>query len=136
MPLSWNNINNHVAGDVLPLADWNQAATALNSLVGTWVTVGTINSVNTNGTPPFYAYVASVNVATTSGTANITIPNGGFPNGVIAAFVTGVDYGSIVWEIVSAGSSKTTVEVNGVICNTAAAVPNAGYHVNVLIIGY
>jgi hypothetical protein len=136
MPLSWNNINNHVAGDVLPLADWNQAATALNSFVGTWVTTGTINSVNTNGTPPFYAYVASVNVTTTSGGANITIPNGGFPNGVIAAFVSGVDYATILWEIVSAGSSKTTVEVFGTICNTGSAASNATYHVNVLIIGY
>jgi len=84
MPFSWNNVNTHVAGDVLPLADWNQAATALNSMVGTWVTSGTTASTGINATPPFYCWFGSANVTTNvAGYFSLTVPNGGFPNGII-----------------------------------------------------
>jgi hypothetical protein len=88
MPFTWNNVNTHVAGDVLPLADWNQAATALNSMVGTWIATGLATSTSTNPTPPFYCYFGSA--TNNSGSQNyvMTFPNGGFPNGVIAAFAS------------------------------------------------
>jgi hypothetical protein len=84
MPLSWNNVNTHVAGDVLPLADWNQAATALNSMVGTWTMLGSVGaSTTTNGTPPYFAFAGSTTLTASSGSMSLAIPNGGFPNGVI-----------------------------------------------------
>jgi hypothetical protein len=87
MPLSWNTVNTHVAGDVLPLADWNQAATALNSMVGTWITTGVAGSNSTtNASPPFYCYFGySTQTSNSNGTVQVNIPNGGFPNGTVMA---------------------------------------------------
>ena len=82
MPLSWNTINTHPAGDVLPVADWNQAANALNGMVGTWGTTGSIASTSTNGSPPFYGITGVFQGITSAGAGGIsvTFPNGGFPN--------------------------------------------------------
>ena len=81
MPLSWNTINTHPAGDVLPVADWNQAANALNGMVGTWGTTGSIASTATNGSPPFYGITGVFQAVTSgAGAVSVTFPNGGFPN--------------------------------------------------------
>ena len=81
MPLSWNTINSHPAGDVLPVADWNQAANALNGMVGTWGTTGSIASTSTNGSPPFFGITGVFQQVTSgAGAVSVTFPNGGFPN--------------------------------------------------------
>jgi hypothetical protein len=81
MPLSWNTINTHPAGDVLPVADWNQAANALNGMVGTWGTTGSIASTATNGSPPFFGITGVFQAVTSgAGAVSVTFPNNGFPN--------------------------------------------------------
>lgn len=87
MPYTWNTINTHAAGDVLPLADWNQAATALNSMAGTWSASGIEANANVTPTPPFYVYMGSSTQTTSSAVPVLflPVPNGGFPNGVIYA---------------------------------------------------
>jgi hypothetical protein len=136
MPLSWNNVNTHVASDVLPLADWNQAATALNSMVGTWVTSGTVASTGTNATPPFYCWFGSQTVTSnSSGVFTLTIPNGGFPNGIvfeIAANTTGAYNLNL---LPSSASTKTTAQFNALAANTSAAFVGT-FTPTFLIIGY
>jgi hypothetical protein len=135
MPLSWNNVNTHVASDVLPLADWNQAATALNSMVGTWVTTGTMTSTATNATPPFYCFFGSQVVAYSSGNGSITIPNGGFPNGLIMAQAMPVGYAGVAMAI-NTSSSKTALSIFAFSTNTAGTGVSVSIQTSFFIIGY
>ena len=141
MPLSWNTVNTHSAGDVLPLADWNQAATSLNSMVGTWISTGTISNTAINATPPFFAWAASISVTTsTLGTVNVPIPNGGFPNGVICvpsslAQPPGVAANS--YNIYpTQGSTKTTLQFQCVNTTNGAGLNTVALEITFLAIGY
>lgn len=87
MPLSWTTVNTHAAGETLPLADWNAAAVALNSMAGTWINQGLVNASTSTGSPPFYSFFGTYTgtIAGTAGFMTMTVPNGGFPNGLCTA---------------------------------------------------
>ena len=139
MPLSWNTVNTHTAGDVLPLADWNQAATALNSMVGTWITQGTIANTAINGTPPFFAYFGVINFTTNaSGQYTQTIPNGGFPNGLIMAVGIPEISGTTNNQLTNVSSTSTKTAVIWVMTNTGtgAALATTAVTLNFMMIGY
>ena len=141
MPLSWNTVNTHTAGDVLPLADWNQAATALNSMVGTWVTQGTLGNQAINGTPPLYAWAATITVTTNStGTASVTIPNGGFPNGVICVpssySIPGATTSNTNQVYPTQSNSKTVLNWQCVNTTTGAALNAVTLNITFIAIGY
>ena len=141
MPLSWNTVNTHSAGDVLPLADWNQAATSLNSMVGTWISTGTISNTAINATPPFFAWAATVSATTNStGTVSVTIPNGGFPNGVICVPSSYAQPGATstnTYNIYPTQSnSKTVLTFQCVNTTTGAALNTVALVITFLAIGY
>lgn len=84
----------HAVGDALPVADWNAAATWLNAGIGWVASNGLVTTLSTNnsgttgpGTGPFMVFAGSWNITSATGTGltGVTIPNGGFPNGIIAA---------------------------------------------------
>ena len=141
MPLSWNTVNTHSAGDVLPLADWNQAATSLNSMVGTWISTGTMANTAINATPPFFAWAATISATTNaSGTVYVTIPNGGFPNGVIcvpSSYAQPASTPANTYNIYpNQGNSKTILSFQCVNTTTGAALNTVALEITFLAIGY
>jgi hypothetical protein len=142
MPFTWNTVNTHASGDVLPLNDWNNAATALNAMVGTWVTTGVSNSTSTNATPPFYAWTGVTTQTSNAGAAvQMTVPNGGFPNGVIMAFAQ-VAYPAGLYatpyHFVFSGQYTTKTNICWGLYNASgsATVANTAVTYQFLVIGY
>jgi hypothetical protein len=128
MPYTWNSLNTHAAGEVLPIADWNQAALVMNGMVGTWTTTGLMQGATTtaNGTPPFYCYFGFTAVTlNASSQGTITIPNGGFPNGTILAMT---QIGSSTYPgytTFTLGSTTTATTVTFLVSNAAGTGPGA-----------
>jgi hypothetical protein len=92
MAQSYTTVPTHATGDYLPMADWNGAATILNSGLSVVSTRGTYAGPapsGGNGPAPFYVYSAIRDDTTNaSGQLNFAINGGGFPNGLITVIAT------------------------------------------------
>ena len=79
----------HSVGEYLTAANWNQAVSNAN-LLGAIQTVGTTTNTGVNVGSPFFTVFGSYNLTTAtynanSGSIQVTLPNGGFPNNLIMA---------------------------------------------------
>ena len=125
-------------GNVLSATQWNYL-TPLNNSIG--VLAGTAQSGTLPAvTAPNFQIIAGHATGTTnvSGGLTITLPGGGFPNGLLSAVVCAGDNitSQGVVQIVNASTNKTTISVNCLTATTPALMNTAAVAVNYIAIGF
>ncbi len=133
-----STIPTHATGDYLSSSDWN-TLTPLNNSIG--VLAGTAQSGTLPAvTAPNFQIIAGHATGTTnvSGGLTITLPGGGFPNGLLSAVVCAGDNitSQGVVQIVNASTNKTTISVNCLTATTPALMNTAAVAVNYIAIGF
>ena len=123
---------------VLSSTEWNYL-TPLNNSIG--VLAGTAQSGTLPAvTAPNFQIIAGHATGTTnvSGGLTITLPGGGFPNGLLSAVVCAGDNitNQGVVQIVNASTNKTTIQVNCLTATTPALMNTAAVAVNYIAIGF
>lgn len=153
MAISVTPINTHSVGDTLPVADWNAAANWLNGGVGYMATNGLVTNASTNnggatgpGAAPFMIYAGAWEITSSStGIVQITIPGGGFPNGLIAVTATsanqnsaGGSQGNHTIQPIYSGSSASTKQIVNFVAytNSGATVNSTLVRFSAIMIGY
>ena len=133
-----SQIPTHATGDYLSSSDWN-TLTPLNNSIG--VLAGTAQSGTLPAvTAPNFQIIAGSFVGTTNGSGGLTItlPGGGFPNGLLTAVVCPGDSstGQGVVVLVYSSTSKTTLQVNCISASAPAPMYGFAVRVNYIAIGF
>ena len=152
MTLSITPIPSHAVGDTLPISDWNNVASWLNAGVGYVSSNGLVTANSTTnsgttgpGTGPFYMFSGSWELTTgtagTAGVVQVTIPGGGFPNGLIyasaAAFTFNSASTSQAGHLVQVARSSTANVLTLTCYNqSGTALSNTPVAFSLLAIGY
>ena len=133
-----SQIPTHATGDYLASGDWN-TLTPLNNSIG--VLAGTAQSGTLPAlTAPNFQIIAGTFLGTTnvSGALTITLPGGGFPNGLLTAVVCPGDgvTGQGVVVLANSSTNKTTLQVNCISASAPAPMNGSTVRVNYIAIGF
>ena len=133
-----STIPTHATGDYLSSSDWD-TLTPLNNSIGVLAGQAQLGPLPALTAPNFQIIAGSfVGLTNGSGAVTITLPGGGFPNGVLTAVVCPGDSitGQGVVVLVNASTNKTTLQVNCMSASAPALLASTNVRVNYIAIGF